>query len=436
MIRRQRYLLHKSNPDVTILCSSPGIKPFQDVVMSNERVRMSVIFEYEECYETECPKCGFRRPAEFRGVTLICENCNLSLHFQDSHDNTPDPLTSIALEGFRSNGIRKFVQEFNKEASLSEGSSASEIEGNGLHLEGWLRDRLTDLGPGPTAPSRQPKVRHFDRVTVCKPQWPELSYHRSYQRGIECLSKTMDGVERRIRNLNAEDLPAAKFAALLNSRFMNARLKQAVLRFLKSILQAYKKRKPLIVWSQMTARLLLAYIERVDETGAQLHKSVLRTRCLLWIYWDVLRVEGNILLSCSKLLDHWSAPEGYQRRKPTLPMKVFSVTNIAPFIILSRLTVELAIDVGELFAKAKPLYLPSAIQQFVMRPGDIAYNFYLDGNLSNYFRSYAVLGDDIDRKFGLACQRLMYDVMQSEGRELRANQVVQHLREMMGERFI
>ena len=118
---------------------------------------------------------------------LASENCNLELRFQDSHDNRPDPLTDIALEDLRSSGMREFVQKFMREASLSEGRSAPETNGNGLHLEDWIRDRLADLGPDPTTPSRQPEVRGFDRVTVCKPQWPELSYHRRYQRGIEVL---------------------------------------------------------------------------------------------------------------------------------------------------------------------------------------------------------------------------------------------------------
>lgn len=356
------------------------------------------------------------------------------LRFEDSHDNSPDPLTEIALEELRASGMRDFVQEFIREVGLSRGHSPPENDGNSLQLDGWMRDRLTDLRRGPTL-SRQPQVRDFRTVTVCRPQWPDLSHHRSYQEAIEHFSETMKGVKRGIQYIKAEDFPFAKFAAFLNSRFWNARNQQGTLRFLESMLQAYKSRRLFIVWSRMTASLLYDYIQCVDEAGAQYRTSVLRIRCLLWICWDVLRVEGEILFGCSKLLDCWSSPEGYKREKTPLVMKLFATPHML-LLVPWRLTFDLVEDVAELFAEEKPLYLPSAIQQLVMRTGAIALDFYLDGDLSHYFNTHKVLNDDVGTKFTPACRNWMDDVMRSEGRALEANQVVQNLGKMISEGYI
>jgi hypothetical protein len=245
----------------------------------------------------------------------------------------------------------------------------------------------------------------------------------------------MEGVRRAIRHIEAEDMPFAQWAAVLNTRFWNARFDQAVLRFLKSVSQANRARRPLTVLSPETAPLLREYIERADEVGAQFQTSVLRTRCLLWIYWDVLRVEGEIRLSCSRLLNHWARPEGHDREGTPLLVKLLTLPHMALLVPL-RLTLDLAEDIAGLLAEQKPLYLPSAIQQFISRPGEIALDFYLDGDLSNYLRSHAVLNDNLNRRFGAVCQRWMNDVVGSEGRALEADWTVEQLWCMMREGHI
>ncbi|KAF1964200.1 hypothetical protein BU23DRAFT_547766 [Bimuria novae-zelandiae CBS 107.79] len=433
MIRRQRYLIHKSDPDISILCSSPRIKPFRDIVMNHERVRMSIIFEYQESYEWKCPKCATERSAEFRGVALACDNCDLLLHFQDSHDNRPDPLTEIALRDLRADGMRKFVQDFISEESLARGHSAPDIDEIGLQLGDWIHDRLTNFEPGPTL-SRQPQIRNFRMVTVCRSQWPNLSHHISYQDAIKHISKTMEGVKRAIQHLKNEDFPLAQFAALLNSRFWNARANQGRLRFLQSMLQAYESRKPL-VWSRTISRLLRDYIQRVDEAGAQFRTSVLRIRCVLWICWDVLRVQAGLFLRCSNLLDLFALPEGYERQKTPLALKLFAMPHTVLLMIPWRLTFDLMEDAAKLFAEERPLYLVSSIQQFLMRPGAIALDFYLDRDLSHYFNTYKLRDDGVGGNFPPTCRRWMEDVMRSEGQSLDTVQVVQPLLEIIEEGY-
>jgi hypothetical protein len=102
------------------------------------------------------------------------DNCDLLLHFQDSYDGSPDLLTNTALNDIRSSGMREFVQNFVREAGPSEDHPAPDADGNGPRLEDWIRARLADLGPSPSPRCRRPKIRHFARVTVCTPQWPEL----------------------------------------------------------------------------------------------------------------------------------------------------------------------------------------------------------------------------------------------------------------------
>jgi hypothetical protein len=116
-------------------------------------------------------------------------------------------------------------------------------------------------------------------------------------------------------------------------------------------------------------------------------------------------------------------------------VKLFTIPHMS-LLIPRRLTFDLVVDVAELFVKEKLLYLPSAIQQLVMRPVALAHNLYLDGDFSNYFRSHRVLSDDVDREFAPACQRWMNDVMRSEGRALEANEVVEHLGKMIEEGYI
>lgn len=357
------------------------------------------------------------------------------LHFQDSHDDSPDPLTNIALNDLRSTGMREFVQNFTMAANLSADHPAPETDANTLPLDRWISERFTDLGHSPAIISRRPKLQYFARVTVCKPQWPELSHPRSYQLGNRRLSTTIEGVKRYIRHLEAEDLPFAQFAAAIDTRFWDARAEQAKLRFLEPISRANRGRRPLTVWTQRTALLLRDYIRRADEAGAQFQTSVLETRCLLWIYWEVLRVEGEILLSCSRLLDRWSLPEWRGRQQTPLLVKLFTLPHML-LLVPWRLTFDLAGDIADLFSNERPLYIPSAIQQFVLRPGAIALDFYLDGDLSHFFKTHRDLTDDVDRRLTAACQHWMNDVVRSEGLTLEADQVVEQIETMINEGYV
>jgi hypothetical protein len=51
------YLIYNATTDKEFFPSSPCVKPFQDVIKSGNRVKMSVIFPYEDWYTDRCPGC-------------------------------------------------------------------------------------------------------------------------------------------------------------------------------------------------------------------------------------------------------------------------------------------------------------------------------------------------------------------------------------------
>jgi hypothetical protein len=150
----------------------------------------------------------------------------------------------------------------------------------------------------------------------------------------------------------------------------------------------------------------------------------------------VLRIEGGVLSGCSNLLDIWSLPEGNERQKTPLFMKLFAVPHML-LLIPWRLTFDVVGDVAEFFAEEKPVYIPSAIQELIMEPGALALDFYLDGNLDYYyFNTHKPLDDDEVWQFTSAWRSWMEDVMRSKGKSLQSNQVAKHLWEMITEGYI
>ncbi|KAF5967852.1 nadp:d-xylose dehydrogenase [Fusarium coicis] len=360
IIQNHRYLLHRSQSFSEILCNSPGIKPIQDVIKCRELVLMSAIFPNLGSHDTECPACHRERVANFHGQALEWR-CGLWLRFHDSYNGQPDPLTQIALNNIKSSGRAAFTFRF-----LGPADQAKTIRE-------LIRDRITQIGPVPQSQSRArtPKIRHFRRVTLCTSQWPEFSHNRAREVAKNRLRRTTQGLQRTKQVLASEDLPFAKAAALVNTRFWHGRRDQALSRFVTSALQALTNSVPLAVWSQDDKRLLDDVGSGVEAGTFGFVTEYLEARCFLWIFWEVLQLEAKIISSCAKLLDTWTCPDNLTRQKTPLTFKIFSFPHIA-LLVPWRLTFDLVDDIVEWFGERRPLYLPTAIQQLIMRSGTIS----------------------------------------------------------------
>ncbi|ENH74978.1 hypothetical protein FOC1_g10001049 [Fusarium oxysporum f. sp. cubense race 1] len=272
-----------------------------------------------------------------------------------------------------------------------------------------IRDRIIQIGPVPPERSRakRPKIRHFRRVTLCTSQWPEFSQNRTREMATNLLRETTQGLERMKQVLDSEDLPFAKAAALINTRFWFARRNQAFLRFVTSSLRALAHNVPLAVWSLDDTRLLDDFVSRVEAGTLSFITAHLEARCFLWMFWEMLQLEAKILSSCAKLLDTWTCPDNSTRQETPLALKIFSLPHIA-LLVPWRLTFDLAEDIVEWFGKRQPLYLPTAIQHLITRSGNISLHYYLHGGLSTYARAYRTSGDRLYLDW-------MEEAMRSEG---------------------
>ncbi|KAI1332177.1 hypothetical protein F5Y16DRAFT_394879 [Xylariaceae sp. FL0255] len=392
VIRSRCYLIHSTSPEVDpILCTSPGVDTLQT---------------HKSLYEERCPKCRIKRQANM-DIVVICNNCNLRLRLQESRDAEPDPITQLAMNDIiRSSGKRSFLQQSITEASRSlthlDPSSVERL------LESWMRANLEELRQSAPLPSADPKdeIKHFNRYS------------------------------------NAEDLPFAKAAAMVNTRFWFARLEQAKVRFLKLILKASGIQETTFQMLVRAVNILNDYITQVNDATAQFQPSVLKTRCLLWIFSDVLLLEGNILHGCSTLLAQCgcSLPKGIRREKTPLLLKILTLPHII-LLVPWRLTIDLVEDIATAFEKDRHFQLPFAIQQLVMRSDVLSLQFYLVENLNKYFEAShpRQTGEDgeldplqtrEDRELA-SDQPWMEAVMRSRGLGLKAPYVARQLYKLM-----
>lgn len=179
---------------------------------------------------------------------------------------------------------------------------------------------------------------------------------------------------------------------------------------------------------------LETYISNSNLSGSDFYPSVLETRCLLWMMWDVSLIEGEIFQKCSKLLDCWSIPNRTRLRKKTpLPLKLFSLPHTV-LIVPWRLTFDLAGDIIAQF-KQRREFLPSAIREFVKEPGTIALQFYLHDNLDNYIKNHH-FHDCKNGKSTQDCRHWMEEVIQTEQSVFQVNHIIRELVDMMNNGFM
>ncbi|KAJ3476628.1 hypothetical protein NLG97_g9067 [Lecanicillium saksenae] len=98
IIVARRYLFHRDDPDDDInndiMAHDPGIQPLQSLVRARQRLRMTVIFPFNDDYQDVCPKCGIERSSE--------------------HSGAPSLQPQIALPGFTSWAARPYHQSYDE----------------------------------------------------------------------------------------------------------------------------------------------------------------------------------------------------------------------------------------------------------------------------------------------------------------------------------
>ncbi|KAF4446569.1 nadp:d-xylose dehydrogenase [Fusarium austroafricanum] len=425
VIQDHRYVIHKSDSEVEILCNSPGLKPLQEVIQRQELIRMSVIFPMREQYESKCPKCRRLRQANFQGPSLTCR-CGLWLRFHDSFDDEPDPLTRIALQNIKSSGKAEFVARV--EARHNAGPTRNSTRQSSC--VSYAIDKLDSNGPI-TSPSVESHViENFRRVTLCNPQWPDPRPSKSEREAMGMLRTIISGLERTRDYFGAEDFPFAQVAALLNSRAWNAREDQAVARFVRMCLEALRQ-KASLARSTNIISLMDLYVEEAREHLAEFQTVALETRCLLWMYQEARQLEAQILRSCAELLDRWSLPQGFTREKTPLFVKLLFSPHI---ILLAPLRgFDIIMDVGESFI-TKPKYLPGAIKHLITSSEDISLHFYIHDGLKDYSQPAMRTGaGETTSNDGITAEsrQWMEEAMQSKGQTIKARKTQVELRKLM-----
>lgn len=366
---------------------------------------------------------------------IASNGCNFRLRFRDSYDNEPDPITQLVLNDIMSSGKDSFIKKYDPASFRSNHRQYVGSDNSRPSIRSLIRDRLDDhryFSQDSSEPSRS-QITYFRRVTLCTTQWPIFPQDSNRQKAAE-FSETLEGLRRCQWYLEAEDLPLAKFAALLGSRFWFARDEKSLLKFIRSILKAKEDQTPFLEWSPDMITRLETYISNSNSSGSDFHPSILETRCLLWMMWDVSLIEGEIFQKCSKLLDCWSIPNRPTLREKTpLPLKLFSLPHTV-LMVPWRLTFDLAGDIIAQF-KQRREFLPFAIRELVKRSGTIAFQFYLHGDLDNYVKSHPVY-DCENVKSTQECKHWMEKVMRTEQSEFEVNGIIRELVDMMNDGFM
>lgn len=170
---------------------------------------------------------------------------------------------------------------------------------------------------------------------------------------------------------------------------------------------------PPAAWLQDEKQLLDEFISQGEDGMFDFVTAHLEARCFLWMFWEVSQLEVKILSSCAKLLDTWACLEDLRRQETPLTEKNFTLPHIA-LLVPWRLTFDLAEDIVEWFGERQHLYLSIAIQQLIIRSGNISLHYYLHGELSNLAIAYRTQGERLILEDRL-CLDWMKEAMQSEG---------------------
>ncbi|KAF6828969.1 nadp:d-xylose dehydrogenase [Colletotrichum plurivorum] len=351
-VEHRSYLLRNNTTEETFLVNSPSVPSWEDAIKNGDEVEMSVLFPNRTSYNDFCPKC---KKAWSSPLSLEMIWCGLSARFLDSFDDEPDPVTSIALEDVRRTGLRKF---FDESAPVRGACNTKDMKRTDAFFEetmnAWIRRLKKELGPRPMAPIRHDRLRikDFRRIAICNEQWPDLAKAVDMvDSSASRLRAVIQGLKRHAELLGTEKQPLDAVASIIGSRCMGARARSEMRLFFQSIVRAYTDRQNLWLPGEASLSLLEGYDRRTRDAKAQFNASVIRLRCLLWIYSETLVLNADLMRGCCGLFNHFTVPEG-TKQCPASYFEQFCLSMFIPQIIVERLTYELAVDIATSSATA------------------------------------------------------------------------------------
>lgn len=244
------------------------------------------------------------------------------------------------------------------------------------------------------------------------------------------MSRTIKGVENYIKSLESSDLPVEYMSLLLNSRIMFSRSKASHARYLRLVVETWETRQRAL---PSPAEITQWLLNRIKKPFMEFHPAIIRLRCFLWLSCEIFDLDGMFLQNCSVLFNRWAlttivTDESYLFEKLMLLPHAFILIPIA------RLTVEVAMDIIELFADEKQSYLADSLLLLLPNTWEVSFQYYLHGNLDAIFKSpHLELKYRSDRK---TCVRWLLRVAKTCGREVMEQYVTKGLEEQMSEGYL
>jgi len=316
------------------------------------------------------------------------QQCRFWLSRRDSFDDTPDPLTQLALDTIQESGRRAFFDDVLVEIQknvLFDRPNGSQTSTEEAQRPGRSRSHRKSSGStqtrsGAKTQPRRSTWRSFRRVTLCNPSWPSINDPGRQVAEMQ-LDSVIDGIEHTLRILREPpDAPFLWVSKAIGSRFANYRTDEHEMVLESAICQHISRKRRTRLMTQQ-ARLVSRYSQHAEESKARFHPAVVRARCFLWMISQMQRLEGQLLWACARLLLPWRSLENVTPGETPPLFKVFSIPHI-PLLLLWRVTFDLAQDVIEAATLQKTPLVTLAVIFHLLRSADsLSIKYVLDGNL-------------------------------------------------------
>ncbi|PVH72642.1 hypothetical protein DL98DRAFT_609884 [Cadophora sp. DSE1049] len=380
------YLLHNVSSGKYILPSGPGVKPIRDVIAIDQRVEMNVIFSADDVEFEKCPRCKDPWMAS-PSVVINCHGhkCGLRLHFMDSFEDQADPITQIAIDDMREQGVLKqlvtdFIEEIESNGYMDPGMTRGELKRS-------INSNLHSLGfPGPPeSPQESSKIPPFRRVVLCRSRWPSFRRKSTYCRAGGLLAIIMGNLKSFLEYVKAgPDSTVDVITEVIASTIGGGRRVVRIKRVVEEACAHYGSRIQTPSRSIEIIPILGTYSRTAEESLFQFCPVIVRLRCLLWTILHILELEEKLVLSCSNAihsLTPWSRTHMKKRQEVPTALRLFSVL-VNPNAVLERLFVATVHDTMSLIrSAATPPAALGAIFHILKDSRGLCIDYCSDGNL-------------------------------------------------------
>ncbi|KAB8203540.1 hypothetical protein BDV34DRAFT_236387 [Aspergillus parasiticus] len=354
---------------------------------------MSVIFSSDNLYSKKCPLCRAHRSKESRSwVKFTCKSCGIWMHFRDSFDDEPDPLTWTALCEIRESELFMDMQGF---LNLNVNKSRLKM----LIIQTWPADTEDPRS------QQCPSIRHFPAAI--------LKTHKA-------LEEAMSGVKKDLAIINqGTGLLFQDSSRMIGGRFMRG-ITPGYENLVRSIWTYYRDRKTGVVSSEDLLRILKDFSECLLDSRLQYHHYCLAA----------VRIR---LLPISKFLARMY-PTNAESMEHPLFLRIVSPLWV-PHVLIGRFTFDLAHDIKSLVSPNEAQYEFAAVCRILQESRTLWLHFLSEGNLDEYdldltpecffnqsiFTSQGVLDNWLEKY-----RRTLEGMLACSGRDERASSICEH----------